>query len=721
MRTNFLKTLTVAFIFLFSATGSLLAVNDNAKRSEEIRESMWNGDDKNFYVTEIPDKWKDESAVIIAKSMLFSYKKSVWIQRLNSDNYTHYRIKLLDNKAIEEYSQFTFPETKSSYLKSSVIYAGFKLIKANGEEIIIPVSDAVLEERKLNYDKFKTLKLAIPNVEVGDIIDYYIAEEVNFMPTYTYHIFDPVLYKLQADYPIMKQKISFDVMRKCYINLKTLNGTPAFKLVEDKANDKNYYTLEDENRESIDDLRWFYPYRQIPSIKFKVIYAEKSAARSFPGFHGKPEELKSEISEDEVLEVCKYLYDHSEISSPLWAYMKSNKLNKEKDLDKLARKAYDVSRHTSYRANESSLIHGDMEYFENRSSKDLFELSKYYSRMKIPHEILIGIPRHISDLQGLILENELIFMLKVNTKNPFYISELGINRSYGSINPSLQGSTVYSWKQTPSSKEMKSVLVPVSLADENSTISNVSIDIRDLDEDLVKFQLKRSAKGESKAYYQDLLMDYYTYNEDEQKRYNYTDGFSGKKKEIERLEQLKKKYLADRTENFNEALKNSMVNDYDLKLEKADSLVILQTGRYNENPEFVFACNVEASGALKKVGNNYIMDIGKFLDMQVQLTDSERIREYDIYMPYARSFEYSITLNIPKGYTVDGVEDLNTEVVNSTGGFTASAELKGDELIIHSKKYYNHNFEKAEKWPEMVKFLDESYDFTQKKILLKKI
>ncbi|MBL3658983.1 DUF3857 domain-containing protein [Fulvivirga sediminis] len=720
MRTKFFNLFTLSLILFISSTSLLFAVNDNPKRSEKIRESFWNSGDKNFDATEIPAKWKDESAVIIAKSSLLSYKKDVWLNTLNYDNYSHYRIKLLDKKAIEEYSQFSIPDNKIEYLNTTHVYAGFKVIKPSGEEIIIPVSNAVLEKGNLDHEKFKTLKLAIPNLEVGDIIDYYIAEELNFTPWSRYYIFDPVIFKLNSRHPIMKQKISFNVMRRCFINLKTLNGAPKFKEVNDEADDKTYYTLEDENRESIEDLRWFYPYRQIPSIKFKVLYAEKSEARSFPGFKGEYEKPKYEVSKDEVLELIEYLYDETEISSSLWSYMKRNKLNKEKNLDKLARDAYNAFRHTSYKGSQVYLITDDNDYFESKSSRVLLNLSKYYSRMKIPHEILIGIPRHISDLKDLILENELIYMLKVNTKNPFYISELGINQSYGSINPSLQGATVYSWQQAPAGKELKKITIPIDLAEANNTTSTVNIELKDMNEDLVEFELKRSAKGESKIYYQDLLMDYYTYNQEEQKRYNYTDAFNGKKDEIARLEQLKKKYLEGRTEKFNEALKNSMASDYDMSIEKVDDINIMKTGRYEENPEFVYTCKVEAKGTIKKVGPNYLIDIGKFLDMQVKLTDEERTRKYDIHMPYARSFEYTIKLHIPQGYTVEGVEDLNTEAINDTGGFSASAKLEGDQLIIHSKKYYNHNFEKVEKWPDMVKFLDESYNFTQKKVLLKK-
>ncbi|UII24179.1 DUF3857 domain-containing protein [Fulvivirga ligni] len=720
MRTKFFKSLLLLAFFLTTNLSSLYAVNDNPKRSAEVRESMWNGKDESFYVTDIPDKWKDESAVIIAKLNLLSYKKSVMVSNLSYDNYSHYRIKLLDKKAVEEYSQFTIPESSSELGKRSEIYVGFKVIKADGTEMIIPMSQAVKEEANLDKKGYNSLKLAIPNLEVGDIIDYYMGEDLNFNPYSQYYSFDPVIFQLHDSYPIMKQKISFDVMRRCFINLRTLNGAPSFEFVEDEENDKNYYLLEDGNRESVDGLRWFYPYRQLPAVKFKVIYAGPKAD-SGPMFLGKPGVLKSEISEMEVSKLCKYLYNSMYLTGDFAGYMKEH-FRDEKDKDKLAREAYYVLRGLRYiNYEEDRTIHRLRFPKQGSLTEHIFMLSRYYKRAGIKHEMLIGIPRSISAIDDLILENELVFMLKVNTENPFYVSEFGVNRSLGNINPMMEGTKVYTWDMNDEYSDFGFFNVPVAPSSANLTKSETNVQIMDFDEDKVQFQLKRSVRGENKSYYQDLLMDFYTYKKEEAKRFEIKDIYDTKKKEAERLKAKKSKYMEDREAELNEALKTAMGYDYDMELLTVDSLEVLKTGRYGSDQDFVYTCNVEAKGAVKKAGRNYLFDIGKFIDMQIKLTDEDRSRFYDIYMPYARSFEYTITFDIPEGYSVEGVEDLNVDVNNEAGGYYSKAEVKGNKLIIDTKKYYNHNFEKADQWGNMVAFLDEAYNFTQKKVLLKKL
>jgi hypothetical protein len=92
----------------------------------------------------------------------------------------------------------------------------------------------------------------------------------------------------------------------------------------------------------------------------------------------------------------------------------------------------------------------------------------------------------------------------------------------------------------------------------------------------------------------------------------------------------------------------------------------------------------------------------------------------DVYMPYARTFIYTINILIPGGFEVKGLEKFNVNVTNSTGGFISTANVEGNKVVIKTKKYYAHNFEKAANWKDMTAFLEASYNFTQQKLLFKK-
>ena len=113
-------------IVLISFISNSLATD----RSEEIRAEMWSTADKNFRVLDIPSKWANESAVIIAQLNRFEYRKAAMARLLRHNEYNHYRIKLIDKNAVNKYSEMSYlPNYTNSDGESVKVYVGFKVIK----------------------------------------------------------------------------------------------------------------------------------------------------------------------------------------------------------------------------------------------------------------------------------------------------------------------------------------------------------------------------------------------------------------------------------------------------------------------------------------------------------------------------------------------------------------------------------------------------------------
>src|SRR6476646_10828000 len=85
-----------------------------------------------FRVTNVPDKWKNESAVIIGQkteylfTRLLSGKNYSTLVRINE--YIHKRIKLQDKNALEKFSTFNYVTMGKEG------NAEYKIVKANGKE-----------------------------------------------------------------------------------------------------------------------------------------------------------------------------------------------------------------------------------------------------------------------------------------------------------------------------------------------------------------------------------------------------------------------------------------------------------------------------------------------------------------------------------------------------------------------------------------------------------
>ena len=120
------------------------------------------------------------------------------------------------------------------------------------------------------------------------------------------------------------------------------------------------------------------------------------------------------------------------------------------------------------------------------------------------------------------------------------------------------------------------------------------------------------------------------------------------------------------------------------------------------------------------MGPNYSVQIGELIGGQVAIDKKEIVREYNIWLNFARTSDFIINFDIPVGFTATGLDALKANVDNNTGTFSVTTNVTGQKLTITVKKVYKSNYFVKEDWPKMVEFLDAAYNFTQKKIILTK-
>jgi hypothetical protein len=196
---------------------------------------------------------------------------------------------------------------------------------------------------------------------------------------------------------------------------------------------------------------------------------------------------------------------------------------------------------------------------------------------------------------------------------------------------------------------------------------------------------------------------------------NNSHGRNAKKVE-EELKSLLEKARTKHKEDF----ENEIQRNYDVKAKELKSYRILNFGVQADAP-FEVDEEFAMEGWVKKAGNNYIVDIGKFIASQIEIKKEQRERKKDIYMPFPRGFSYHIEFTLPEGYNAEGLDKLNVKSENETGAFVSLAKKDGNKIIVDISKHYVNSFEPADKWPLIVNFLDKALEFNQQKILLKKI
>ena len=136
---------------------------------------------------EVPEKWNKQSVVILHHAIeieLYKERKN----RIGLAFLNHYRLKLQDEAALTDFSEMYFSDESHSNnrsYKGENRIRGIKIIKPDGrEENIDMVKEMVVEGKGSRERK----KMAIPNLQIGDIIDYYDYYYETANPAFNYGI-----------------------------------------------------------------------------------------------------------------------------------------------------------------------------------------------------------------------------------------------------------------------------------------------------------------------------------------------------------------------------------------------------------------------------------------------------------------------------------------------------------------------------------------------------
>lgn len=699
---------------------------------EEIREIFWGKNDAFSEINTIPEKWKKESAVIICKSENYDYHN----YRINV-TFTYQirkKIMLLDEAAVKEYSEFSFLDkiysTKGFVAREGANIFDAKIIKPNGTVVEIDVD----KETKLVEGENK---IAIGNLEVGDIIDFYLYSEEKFKSTISVG-FPKVERTLSEVYPIVNYKSTFLYENDFFINFKSYNGAPELVEVKADKNSDRKFQFEAKDIEKYESTRWFYPLVDLPCYKFQVYFAkngyDRSSADAFLSL--KEKIVKKEVTKEDILEAYEYkyrpeFYYNGPIENPK-NFMKGKTFTNKEDQ---VRDMYYNSRYLFFMRNlERSIaseakLGSEYSYMFNSYNTTFYSYNDFFSYFTaflkdndIGYDLIVGTSRYNGTIKDLLIKDNLTVILRVQTPTPLYIEYFNPFAGIDLLNPELENSNAYILSKENSStlKNISEFKLPSSSAKDNSSISvsNVSL-INNISE--FKVNRETSYHGHLKQDEQNSKIAFYDYIKEDNSLYTVSKKYGIPKSKVEIEKKGMKAFINKKTEERKEENIKTVSVEYDATVTDYSS-EILKSGRYGAKEAFIYKEDFKITNSfIKKAGNNFIIEIGKFLTAQVEIDKKEKDRKNNIYMPFPRSFDNEIVFEIPEGYSVSGLEKLNKNIVNETGQFVSEAKISGNTLTIKTSKQYNNYYEPNANWNKMIQFLDAAYQFTQEKILLKKI
>jgi len=740
---------TPLLVIAFFSFTHLQAQDKNEKlykeRSVEVKQEIFGVKAPAFEVNAVPEEFKEESAVIIARSINYFMDKTkklratlfgpASVNRLSYITTIREKVKINDQTALDEYSSLEYRkqiDKTTSYglfsrrLDKAFTFIGVKITKPDGKIIEQNTDEEILTK---DEKKIKEGKIAISGLQIGDIIDYYIhIEEVQDDAN---KILGPYYFVMVDDHPIMDLSIRFQIDRNAGIAYKAANGAPEFKQSRNDDNDF-VFELNQKNIPKIVSQMWSNAVRQLPYIELKY-KAIGGATRPF-----RKGLVTTEITQDDYVKELKPILDMAHTIPDVTAFVKSIKKEIGKVLvgkpletpqDSLAKLIFYAWQHNwGYNFYPDGILTTDcsINRYSPYSFYTMLALHKLLQEYEIDNELVVVTSINSTKPENIIDYGDYDLFLRTKNNKPVYFFMDSRFNSPSEIPIRYQGQkalALFAQKRRGYSAYNEYYIdLPATTAADNVTkeILNVSFKKDSLTNTVVDRTV--SLTGYFKSSEQIRL----TLPEESEKRQAKLLGVDDQiasldesKKTRKAIEEFEASFAASRAK-WKDQFKDEIRDQFGMEPKEVTAYDIKDYALRYYNKTFIFNSAFTMEGWVKKAGNNYIFEAGKLVGTFSKVEEKERNRKIDVYMTCARSFDYTFNISVPEGYKAKGIEAFNKEVNNACASFASTATLNGNIITISVKRAYNNAFEPVANWKNLLEVMDSFYDFTQQKILFEK-
>lgn len=702
---------------------------DYRKFAEETREWVYLMDLPAFDVREIPEKYKDESAVYLAiynnlsilrfpeqKRMSLRYSREKCVEQGMLERSLVY---INDKASLDEFSEYDFLAAAThkhgaSQHKRRVVM-GVKVIKPDGTETVIDTDDYV-EVKEGKKGKQLRQKLAVPGLEVGDIIDVFVYVSTDIFNDHP----DPIIFILREDYPVMNFGLHLLIDADLAATYRLLNGAPEFESVLDGA---RRYHLDMELVDLPSRPSLFYDdMTQSPLVKLYVFNPDADPltpkSSSMVGHCGEPFSfwVRKEMWN------YKVIYDYDGMAKEL---LKSSLKNGGKAPGAL-RKALKSGEKSLTEVTDCAynlLVFAKL-MSDKRVSSLEFDICLQQLLRDIVGDSLMSVMTTDSNVER--LDNVLtIFGLSTGSALPdgsrYYFPPMSF-LAPSELHPAYTGRVAQQYPVTKLKdvSEQGDTLyfnLPDSPSRDNRKKHDVKVAFDGTD---LTVKRRTSCKGISKLPLMPLLNSENIINA-------YLDYFNrwgldiGLKENGKKTADRMARYADGRIEQMDDF--ESEVRGYNRDV-SVDSIKgeIISVGIDPRSPQLVYDVEYTAHDLVKRAGKNLLLSVGKLVEDNSELRERDRHRDDFIVSRGAREYITRVEVQLPEGTHISekSLESLNSAVSNPAGMFGSTARTEDGKLIIDVIYRYNYRFLPASSWPDLVALIDAANAWESKTVLIER-
>lgn len=687
---------------------------DYLKLAQKVRQEVWSSTPADFQKRTVPDRYKNASAVILSYYRELStdyYRKATadlvlnlrLTRQIDCTDMERMLIQINDKKALKDYSEFTF-KTKSrkwtwGYHHKTQTVLGIRVIKKNGNVQEVSLDDYV-DVKEGKNDKDLSQKIAVPGLEVGDCIDVFSLDQIDTQEQQL----DPFYFVLRQDEPVLYTKVHCVLDQSLATVYRTMNGAPDFTQTTDKDKNAVLDMVMDKPIDAESSI-WYNSLEQSPFIemyitptKTKVAVVEKAMRQK--GVRGNPDVTPILQDDWKLLKsyVSKGGYSPAGLPSTYKSVFKSAKkegMSAEEKADRIY----------------------SFEYVSRGASQRVFNtVANYLRKLGVEIEMGITTPFGALPVDKLINYNSTSWFFRLKGTDVYYFPG-----TYPKVASEIP--YIYQGRKAYMQDSEEQITIPVSQAEDNKSVNDMVVK---LDGTKLDISRKVTYSGEQKMYGQSLvspdntlfgssqLEAYWRYL-----KYDDKDPYSC----------YTKKESAELKGAFNEYQKNA-IDPFKAEISSYHDGDPVQVGGYGvdcvgirrDSSNFVYHVDYVMDGMVKRVGNNYLLSVGKLIGSSLKLEGKDRERIDDVWRKMAFVDEWNIEIPLPQGYKVsaEALKKIETSVANECGEFTVKATAGNESVKVYVRKCFAHRVEPVSNWSKLLALVDACSAFADKQMVIAK-
>lgn len=152
-----------------------------------------------------------------------------------------------------------------------------------------------------------------------------------------------------------------------------------------------------------------------------------------------------------------------------------------------------------------------------------------------------------------------------------------------------------------------------------------------------------------------------------------------------------------------------------------DNFEVTSRGCTPDKPELSAEFVGKVNGAVSQAGNNLMVNLGRFICKQKQITGSDRKRRISIVRPFTIKYETTIRFEIPEGYELveESLDDLRNSLSSPDAVFESEASSDGNTVTLHVIESYPKSISAPSAWRRILKVHDLAYDYNSASVVLR--